>query len=143
MEDRIEKVDKVKLFKFLDLISFNLKNNTLGKYHLSRQSTDNGMILRIELHESQKIIKIDCNLESKVINLSITDVHQHVIYGRDYYNFATLYADNSINCKNFLEEIKSEEIKIDKLLDEILKDLDKFDKPVKVENKKRKYFWQK
>ena len=129
MEDKIQNVDKETLYKFLDKIANKLSTEDIGTnsaFSLHRQGTYNGM--KIKIFTKQKTVIIDSDIRNNVINLHITQD------GSDNYNFATLYKDNSVSCKNFLKQIEIEDKKIQTLLSDMLKELESLDKPVKVEN---------
>lgn len=121
MQDRIENSTPETLYKFLDKISLALKeeNRHTKGFSLNRQGTYNGMKIKIFSLSTKKVIEIDADLRLNRINLTIEDL-----------NFATLYKENSLSCANFLKQIKAEEKKVDKLLDDILKELSEREKPL-------------
>ena len=85
--------------------------------------------------QQKKNIEIDVNLKLNCINLS-----------KDNFIFATLYKENTLICSNFINQIKIEEKKINKLLDQMLQELNKIEKPLKIINinfQKQDSIWKK
>lgn len=130
MNDRIEGLqDKNKVYQLLDKISSSLNDVTHNnRFSLSKESTYDEMIIKI--HMNNKVLKIITDVKKGTINLKF-----------DNYNFATLYKNNSVSSQNYIKQIELEEKKIDDMLSEFLKELNKLDKPeVKVENKRKVFF---
>ena len=126
MQDRILHSTPETLFKFLDKVARALKEETnINDFVLNRQGTYNGMKIKIFSLSTKKVIEIDADLKLSRINLTIKNPYD------TEFNFATLYKDNTLSCANFLKQIKEEEKKVDKLLDDILKELNERDKPLK------------
>lgn len=125
MEDRIEGVnDNSVVYKFLDKVATILNDDILTS-KINRQGTSNGMNIRVWTKDEEKMMLIESNIDNGVINITLIDkVVGKPWFNSNGYNFATLHKDNSLSCKNFLEQIKTENKKIDAMLDLIIKELD-------------------
>lgn len=143
MEDRIEGVnDKSLVYQFLDKIVKVLNSEEESKISLYREGTHDGMNIIVWTKDNEKMVKIESNLDAGVLNITLInkakdDKHwcrDHPWFDSKGYNFATLYKDNSLSCKNFLIQIQKENKKIDEMLSDMLKELDKLGEP-KIEPK--------
>ena len=135
MDDRIDHIDSSAtpelVYQVLDKLSkkLNTEDTSLFQgqnFSCTRESTVSGMTIKLRrihhpsLAAPNKAIKfIGDNVNKKVtIFLEQQDwLSPHTV--------ATLYEENSESCKNFLAQIKNEEKKIGKILDEILEELDR------------------
>ena len=135
MDDRIDLIDSSAtpelIYQVLDKLSKKLDTEDMSlfqgeNFSCIRESTVSGMTIKLRrihhpsLAGPNKAIKfIGDNVNKKVtIFLEQQDwLSPHTI--------ATLYEENSESCKNFLAQIKMEDKKIGKILDEILEELDR------------------
>ena len=123
-----------KLYKTLDKVRNNLENDELihDEYSFTRSMTREGMIIPLFLKISKKTLYITTNLEKNTVDFEM-----------DGQNIATLYKDNSDSTKDFIKQVNIESNKFEKIIDEMLVELDPpITKLIKDEIKKIKPFWK-
>ena len=139
MEDRIEGIAyKENVYKFLDKFSSYLNKSLKAEnFLLKKITTVKGIQLRIRLVDSniKDTFVIDVDNVKGIVNIiflkDTTNIPPSVgsafIYKHGF-TFATLYKDNSISCKNFLDQCIIENNNIEKNLEDIIDEIDKLNK---------------
>jgi len=135
MDDRIDFIDSSAtpelVYQVVEKLSkrLNTEDTSLFQgqnFSCTRESTASGMTIKLRrIHRAgfagpNKAMKFIGNTVDKKVTIFLEQqdwLSPHCV--------ASLYAENSEACKNFLAEIKNEEKKIGKILDEILDELNR------------------